>query len=131
MKILSVDFGTKKIGLAFSTGYLAEPLMTLNFINHQKTAAAIAKIIQERQINKVVMGVSEGKLKEKSQLLAQEIRKAVNVPVILYDETLTSVEARKKLKEAKKSWWKRKQQEHEFAAAIILQEYLDCHNNNC
>lgn len=131
MKILSVDFGTKKIGLAFSCGYLAEPLKTLDFINYQKTAAVIAKIIQEKQINKVILGIPEGKLKEKSQLLAQEIKKAVNIPIVLYDETLTSVEAREKLKETKKSWRKRKEQEHEFAACLILQEYLDCHNNNC
>lgn len=131
MKILSVDFGTRKIGLAFSTGYLAEPLLTLDFINYPKTAAAIAKIIQEKKINKLVMGIPEGRLKEKNQLLVQEIRKVVSIPLVFYDETLTSVEAREKLKEAKKSWRQRKEQEHEFAACLILQEYLDCQNNTC
>lgn len=123
--LLAIDYGTKFLGLAFSAGQLAEPLTTLKFTSEAQAVTAIMKIIREKKINKVVIGIPEGRIKKKSQAFGRKIKRVAKLAVVYFDETLSSYEAKKKMREAKKSWLKRKQKEHEIAACLILEQYLD------
>jgi len=117
MKTLGIDFGDKKIGLAISYNDLAEPLKVIRTCFWPKK---LKKICQEENIKRIVVGVSEGKMAEKQKRFASELKKVLNLPVFLVDETLTSKEAIVKMKQVGK-----RGREDKFAAALLLQRFLD------
>jgi len=125
---LGIDFGTRYLGLAFSSGYLAEPLTTLQLTNLKEVIPKLIKIIKKRRINKVIVGLPEGRLERRIKLFTKELRKLTSVPVAFTDETLTTYEAKKKMTEAGSSRLRKKRKEHEIAACLILQEYLETQN---
>lgn len=118
MKILAVDFGLVKIGLAISEGTLAEPLGIIDIRNWE---LGISRICQEQKIEKIVVGISEGKMAEKTREFGRGLGKTTGLPVEFQDETLTSKEAIAKMKEI----GKRVEDEDAISAALILQAYLD------
>ncbi len=123
--ILGIDFGLRNIGLAFSRGFLAESFATLKVKSSLEAVNKIRRIIEEEKIKRVVIGISERKMAQKTKVFARDLKKLVNLPIVFCDETLTSKEARKKMYQAGKAKRKRKIQEHQVAACLILQEYLD------
>ena len=125
MKILGIDFGLNNFGLAISEGILAEPLGQINVFSIQRAISKLISVSGENQIQKIVIGLPEGKLVKKIKKFGKELEQAVNIPVVFQDETLTSKEAVKKMIEAQKPLKKRQKQEHVFAACLILQSYLD------
>lgn len=128
MKLLGVDFGLSKIGLAISEENLARPL---GVIRHSaKSIPRIVRICREDQIEKIVLGLPEGKLKEKVEKFAQELSQASALPIEFQDENLTTQEAIVKMIEGGKKKQKRQKLEDAFAAACILQEYLKKRREN-
>lgn len=130
MKVLSVDPGEKRIGLAVSdpTGTIARPLTVLKHTVRLADAAQIAAVVAEQQAELVVVGApldAEGRLgpqARKSQRLAEAIRQATEVPVVLWDESLTTVDA------ARSRCRRRRDDSLDpVAAAVLLQGYLDAH----
>lgn len=122
MKILAIDFGEAKIGLAISEGEIAQPRGVVLISNFQ---SPISNLCRKERVEKIIIGISEGKMGEKTKKLGEEIRKLTGLPVEYWDETLTSQEARSKMNEAQKPRMKKKSSEHSIAAALILQDYLD------
>lgn len=122
MKILGVDYGRKKIGLAISEGEIAEPLAV---VSPKNWLLALNEFCQRQEIEKIVIGISEGKMAEETRRFGEKIQKLTGVPVVFHDETLTSIEAKKKMIEAKKGKRKRKKEEDAVAAALILQSFLE------
>lgn len=118
MKYLGVDFGEKKIGLAMAEGILAQPY---GIIDNGKWELEIKKICEGEKIEKIVVGVSEGKSGEKARDFGSKIEKKTGLPVVYFDETLTTYDALVKMREV----GIKKQDEDAFAAAILLQNYLD------
>ena len=130
---MGIDFGEKRIGIALSDPLLifAYPFMTLQndlaFINN------LSKIILEKNITKVILGLPSSKFKsseelsKKVQKLKQEIETKFIIEVIFWDEEFSSAIAKEKVIESvtKKSKRKNKDLLDKYAAAIILQEYLD------
>lgn len=123
MRLLAIDFGLKKIGLAFSEGKLAEPLAVVK--NQASAVETIAKICREHQIKKIVIGLPEGKTAEQIRPFAQSLSRSTRLPVAYHDETLTTREAIAKMVEAGRGRRYRQDKEDAFAAALILQSYLD------
>lgn len=123
MILLAIDYGEKNIGLAFASGPLAEPLENLK-VNKEVTAK-ITQYVLRLKADKVIVGVSEGIMAEKTRAFANELSRSLPVPVELQDETLSSRLALQKLKESKAKKKKRFGPLHSFAATIILQDYLD------
>lgn len=117
MKTLGVDFGEKKIGLAISFGPLAEPFGVVKTASWQKK---LVKICQEEKIERLVVGVSEGKMAEKQKRFASRLGEVCRLPVFLVDETLTSREAVDKMRKVG-----RRGEEDKFAATLLLQRFLD------
>jgi putative Holliday junction resolvase len=129
-KILAIDFGTKNIGLAISQDFLASPLTTIRIKDYSQVINKLAEIIAQNDIKKIVIGISERKMAQVTKKFSQTLAKKVKVPITFWDETLTSQEAWEKMVEARKSKKARKNKEHQFAAALILQEYLDTTKNS-
>jgi putative Holliday junction resolvase len=125
MKILAIDYGRSKMGLAISQGRLAEPLEIIRYKDIKKALKRITELVRKENIDKVVVGVSEGKMAKESENFAGRLKKIINLTVETFDETLTSYEAQEFSKEANIRRKKRKLMEDAYAAAIILQRYLD------
>jgi len=125
MKYLAVDYGLAHIGLAVSEGLLAEPYGQLDFISNEKLVSDIKKIILTQDISTVIIGISEGKMAQKTQQFANQLIDELRIRVELVDETLSSQDAKKKMVEANIKLHKRQNQDHQIAAALILQDYLD------
>lgn len=123
MNLLSIDFGLKHFGLAISHGILAEPL--IQFANDQKALKKIVEICQKEKIEKIILGLSENQMAENIKNFAKVLEKKLNLPIIFQDETLTSITAKEYLIQSGAKKKKRRIKNHQIAAAIILQSYLD------
>ena len=122
MRILGIDYGLKKIGLAISEGELAEPLGVIRITNYE---LRIANICEKEKIDKIVIGVSEGNMVTKQRRFGAKLVKITSLPVEFQDETLTSQDAIAKMNQAGKRRKFRRQFQDAVAAAIILQSWLD------
>jgi len=127
MKILGIDYGRKKIGLAISEGRLAEPYMVVRVENVRQGQDKIVNIIVGLRVQRIVVGISEGKMEEEAKKFGQSLSKKLNIPVETCDETLTTREAKTLSLEAGIGRKKRKSLEDSYAATLILQRYLDVH----
>jgi len=133
MKILGLDVGSKTIGVAVSDelGIIAQGVTTLKRkgLNHDITQ--LLKVIEEQRAEKVVAGLPKnmnGSLGPSAKMvltLLEELEKSVDIPVITWDERLSTVAAERTLLEADMSRKKRKKVIDKVAALIILQGYLD------
>lgn len=124
--ILGVDLGKKTTGIAISEGNLASSLQT---ITHDSLTEAVAKVVEIcnfQSIDKVILGYVEGKDLKYYQKFNQMLKKQLpNIQLVLWDETLTSRQARSTMVKLNIPKTKRAQKEHEVAASLILQSYLD------
>lgn len=139
MRVLGVDYGRKRIGLALSdaSATLASPWKVLARHGHDREAVrAIAAEVRglasaDDGLAAVVVGWPrrlDGSPNEQTPLVeafARALGEAVTVPVVLQDERLSSHEADARLALREKDWRKRKQVLDAAAAAVILQDYLD------
>lgn len=120
-KILAIDYGTVRIGLAVSRATLAEPLEII--ANDNNVFNALKKVITEESIEKIVVGISENIMAEKTKTFVSQLKQHTDLPISFFDETLSSHSVHMKLRSAKKS--KREGHIDHYAAAEFLQEYLD------
>lgn len=123
MKILGIDFGLAKIGLAIADNSLAQPLGVVR--NCQKTLTKIVRLTRQEQIEKIVIGVSQGEIGQKAKEYGKKLGQKAGLKISFQDETLTTREAIDKMIEVGKKKKYRQEKEDAFAAAIILQTYLD------
>ncbi len=133
MRILGIDYGEKRIGLALSdrSNMVARSLKVLNRNGTRSWLEEIKAIVDQNKIEKIVIGLPRnmnGSLGEKAkEVLAfvKVLEKAVGVPTVTWDERLTTVSAEKVLLQAELSRKKRKDILDKLSACIILQNYLD------
>jgi len=119
MKILGVDFGTKIIGLAVAEEDLVEPLAVIEFSGWEEK---LKKLCQQQEIDKIVVGVSEGKSAILAKKFGQKLAKITGLPVEFADETLTTHDALVRIKTVTKKW---RGKLDAVAAALILENYLN------
>lgn len=133
MRVLAVDFGSKRIGLAISDplGFTAQGLPTLANHGQDKVLGELTKLCKEREVGLIVIGVPLN-MKGDAGLKAQEIMKLVpeieaktGVPVKTWDERLTSREAGRLMIAEGLSRDRQKQESDRLAATLILQNYLE------
>lgn len=125
MKILGIDYGRKKMGLAIAVRSLAEPLCVIRYSDLDKLIENLKKIIIEEKIEKIVVGISEGDMARESKLFSLDLSKSLNISVATFDETLSTHDAQKLSIESGMSRKKRHEMEDAFAATVVLQSYLD------
>lgn len=121
-RFLGLDYGLSYVGVAVNVGNLAEPLISVK--NDRSLLSELKRLIEQYQITNLVLGCSEGKMAEKTLIFGQLLEKTFSLPVVYVDETLSSQEAQTDV-----SWLggkkKRRRPLHQFAAAIILERFLD------
>lgn len=135
MKILAVDHGEKRIGLAISdlTGTIANPLTVIKHISRAIDAAQVATIAGEQEAGLIVIGQSfdEDGLPNlagrRAARFAKALREQTNLPVELWDESFSTQEARAARIQMGVSRKKRAGHLDQLAATVILQSYLDAH----
>lgn len=125
MKILGIDYGRKKVGVAVSEGRLAEPWKVIRVNNFEEAIRKVLQVLQVLQVEKVIVGVSEGEMVTEQKEFGENLQKYLKIPVLFQDETLSTYEAKKLSISAGMKRIKRKEMEDAFAAAIMLQSYLD------
>jgi putative Holliday junction resolvase len=133
MRILAIDHGTKRVGLALSdeTGTIAQPLQFLPAEPAAKLLDRLKEIAAERKVEQIVVGIPRnmngtyGPAAEKARAFVASLKQVLTVPVHTWDERLTTVQAHRALIETGMRREKRKERVDQTAAAILLQSYLD------
>jgi len=118
MKIIGIDWGESKIGLAKAEGSLAEPLVVVK-------PADLEKILLAEKPELIIVGISENQSGEKAREFGVELEKKLGIKVEFVDETLSTAEAQIRSREAGVGRQKRRGMEDAYAATILLQNYLD------
>ena len=132
-RILALDLGKKRIGLAISDplGITAQGLPNLNRTNKRTDLAYLEELALEREVGLFLMGNpintrgAEGRQSEWVREFAAALESRTGLPVKLWDERLTSVEAGRVLRESGISIEKRAKAVDRLSAVILLQSYLD------
>ena len=120
-KTLAIDYGTVRVGTAVSMHTLADPLVVLS--NNEQLFSNLIALCTENEVEQILVGISENEMAEKTKQFVLELKKHTQLPVVFYDETLSSHAVHTKLKTAKKS--KRSGDIDHFAAAEFLQNWID------
>jgi putative Holliday junction resolvase len=124
-KILGVDVGLKKSGLAVNYGELVEPLKLIRHSSNRQLVNKLETICQQNKIEKIILGLPEGKLVPVIKSLKKKLETKLDIPIVLHDETLTSQTAVKEMVKTGKPRKYRQKGEDLFAAALILEDYLE------
>ncbi len=141
LRIIGLDFGSVTVGVAVSDGLMltAQGIETIRRKHESKlrqTLARIEALIQEYEVSAIVLGYpknmdgSIGERAKKSEEFAEMLRRRTGLPVILWDERLTTVSAHRYLDEAGMHYSEKAEVVDTVAAGIILQSYLDFLSNN-
>jgi putative pre-16S rRNA nuclease len=133
MRVLAVDHGEKYIGLAISdpTGTIASPLKVIHHVSRLMDAAQVADLASENHAALIVVGQSfdeEGKPNlagRRAAKFAEALKGQTNIPMILWDESFSTQDARAVRIEMGVSRKKRSGHMDELAAVMILRSYLD------
>lgn len=131
MRILAIDFGKKRIGLALSDplGFTAQPYDVI--ANDKMMFARIGAVISEKEVSKIIVGLPvslDGKLGISADdvlKFVEKLRSAVKIPVETIDERMTTAQAQKILIDADVRRDKRKDVIDKMAAALMLKTYMD------
>jgi len=125
MDYLAIDYGESKVGFALGNDKMAMPLEVFYYQNFDHLLKKINSIIEEERTKKIIIGLSENTTAEKTKDFAKNLKQNLDQEIILSDETLSTQDAKAFAIDAGIKRKKRKQMEDAFAAAIILQNYLD------
>ena len=130
---MALDVGNKTVGVAVSDALLltAQPRPTLRRKNLKSDIEAIRQIAVENEVHQIVVGQPlhmDGKQSIQSIKVSHfgdQLQRALDLPVVYWDERLTSFAAEQHLEEMGLKWRQRREHVDKIAAMIILQDYLD------
>lgn len=137
MRILAIDHGTKRMGIAISDELqiIAQPVEFIPAEPFAEFLGRLKVLLRDKQVELIVVGMPRnmdgryGPAALKVQDFVAALRNAVTVPIRTWDERLTSVQANRFLLEGNVRREKRKEKVDKMAAAILLQSYLDGQSN--
>jgi putative holliday junction resolvase len=132
-RILALDVGDKRIGLALSDtiGILASPFSIVQRVTDEQAIDDILKVVREKEVGGIIAGLpcapdgGIGLQAAKVQLFIDLLREKIQVPIIFHDERYSTNTAKRLKQENSKKKLDRKTRYDSMAAAVILQEYLD------
>ena len=133
MRILAIDHGLKRIGIALSDELkmIAQPLEFVPAEPFADLVARLTDLVQEKEVEVILVGMprnmngSYGPAAVKVEEFVASLKSALPVPIKTWDERLTSAQANRILISGNVRRDKRKQKVDKLAAAILLQSYLD------
>lgn len=137
MRILAVDHGEKRIGLAISdpTGTIANPLSVIRHVSRAIDAVQVATIASEQEAGMIVVGQSfdeDGQPNlagRRAARFAEALQGQTDIPIQMWDESFSTQKARATRIQMSVSRKQRAGHLDEIAATIILQSYLDAHSS--
>jgi putative Holliday junction resolvase len=132
-RLMALDVGSRTIGLAVTDplGFTAQGLVTIRRKNKRTDLAALKEVIEKYDVRELIIGLplrmsgAEGIQSGKIREFAEMMEKHFKLPVHLWDERLTSVEANRVLRETEMSISKRAAVVDQLAAVLILQNYME------
>lgn len=132
MRIMAIDYGDARTGVAISdlTGLLAGETRVIQSRKQEIVLAELAKLAQQYQVSELVLGYPKnmngtiGPRAEKSEEMAELLREETGLPVVLWDERRTTVDAHRILSETGNRGKRRKEKVDAVAATLILEGYL-------
>jgi putative Holliday junction resolvase len=133
MRILAVDHGEKRIGLALSdsTGTIANPLQVIKHVSRLLDAAQVADIATQHDAGLIVIGQSFDEAGNpnlagrRAAKFAEALKEQSSIPVVLWDESFSTQDARAARIELGVSRKKRSGHQDALAAVVILQSFLE------
>ena len=133
MRILAIDHGSRRIGIAVSDEMkmIAQPLEFIPAEPFTTFLARLQELLQEKEVELILVGLprnmdgSYGPTAQKVEEFVAALRSQISVPIKMWDERLTSVQANRILIQGNVRRDKRKEKVDKMAAAILLQSYLD------
>ena len=140
MRVMGLDYGSKTVGVAVSDplGMTAQPLETIRREREDKlrrTLARIEELITACEVELIVLGLPKnmdntlGSRAQKTIEFREKLEKRTGLPVVWWDERLTTAQADRILTDAGIAREKHKQHLDEMAATLILQGYMDAHTD--
>ena len=138
MRILGIDYGDRRIGLALSDPLrmTAQMLCQYERQNPEKDREFFRDLIQQHQISEIVIGLplrmngTEGTRVEKTKDFGDWLQEAVNINIQYWDERLTTIQAMAILNEQNFKMKKKKKFKDQVSASLILSSYLESHRKN-
>ena len=135
-RLLAIDHGEKRVGLAISDPgrIISKPLKTLFVSDLQFFFEELLKIISDYDIEKIIIGLPIGMDGKKTQQTKKVeafkdiLQNKIDIPIIMFDERLSSISAKKSLISQGIKTGYNKSQIDQTAAAIFLQHYIDTSN---
>ena len=132
MRIMAIDYGDAHTGIAISdpTGFLAGFTTTIDAYRPEVVAERVAALAKEHGVEELVLGYpknmdgSLGPRAEKAEAMAELLKEATSLPVVLWDERRTTIDAHQILFNSGKNAKKRKKVVDAVAATLILEGYL-------
>lgn len=133
MRILGIDYGDKNIGLAVSDQMMAtaQPIKSYKLRNKDEDTRFFRNLASKFNITKIVIGLplrmdgSEGSRVKKTKKFAGWLKKTLKIPIVYWDERLTTKQASQIMREGGLSHKKKKELVDQISAVIILSSYLD------
>lgn len=132
MRCLGLDLGTKTLGIAISdrTNVIANPYKTIRFNDISELIEPLKDIILQESIGEIALGLPKnmdnscGFASKRSLDFKELLEKHINIPIVLVDERLSTMEAEKYLLDSDMSRKKRKDKIDAVAASVILNTYI-------
>ena len=133
MRIVGIDYGERRIGLAISDplGMMAHQLEIITVESDDDAIAQLSKIVEEREADRLVVGLpinmngTEGPQAESARAFAARLEKELGLPVDMQDERLTTARAERAMLDADMTRKRRGKRRDRMAAQFLLQTYLD------
>lgn len=139
-RILGFDYGKARIGIAVSDErkIIASPLLTVEaeHLDVESARKILPQVSRLAPFDRLVVGLplllngKEGEMAMQAKKFAKYLEQVFNVPVVFWDERLTSSQVERLLKECSQKRKDRAKSSDTLAATVILQNYLDAHGHN-
>ena len=135
MRILAVDWGMRRIGLAVSdpNGVIASALPTLRVTGREEALAGVSRVAAEQEVERIVVGLpllmsgARGRAAEAAEAFARAIAERTGIAVDTYDERLTSALSQRRMHEIGMKPGRAKERVDQGAAMALLESYLTRH----
>jgi putative Holliday junction resolvase len=132
-RILSLDYGQRRIGVAVSDplGVTAQPFDTWEGLEFGQVVEKIGSLVHQIGIEKIIIGLpltlkgEKGQSVKRVEHFAMELRRSISIPVTLWDERFTSIQAKRILHQAEEKPSRRKRKVDLIASVLLLQNYLE------
>lgn len=123
MNYLAIDFGTKRIGMAYSINNI---IFTLPMVeNNNKFLERLNQIVSEYKIEKIYVGMSQGKMAQITQKFVSHLSSMIKLPIETVEEAVSTIEADKLFLQNKKNNKTYHKKIDSMAAAIILNRVIN------